>query len=195
MDIKIDDPRLTSPQCTSLAPVETVHENQWFTVKNRGGFFTTEYQHPQVIVLPIVDNHSIVMVRVKRPVIVDTPLELPAGSAKENEKPVQAAARELAEETGIEIHDHKRFEMLPPISGTPNRNPNLLHIFKIHLSTQEFNNRNKHDREIESVALLDFEKAYSLLISGEIYVAVPIAVITRYLLSRTSIKQFFSKIK
>jgi len=114
----INDPRLISPQCFSLTPIETVHENPWFVVRNRGGYFTTEYKQPQVIILPIVDNNSIVMVRVKRPVIADIALELPAGSTKEHETPIRAAARELAEETGIEINGLERFEMLSPVSNS-----------------------------------------------------------------------------
>ena len=41
----------------------------------------TDHEFPQVIILPVVDNDSIVMVKVKRPVINDETLELPAGSA------------------------------------------------------------------------------------------------------------------
>jgi len=178
----INDPRLTSPQCFSLTPVETVHKNPWFVVRNRGGYFTTEYKRPQVIILPIVDNNSIVMVKVKRPVIADITLELPAGSAKENETPLQAAARELSEETGILINDLERFKLSPPISGSPNRNPNLLHIFQIVISMSEFKNKKIHDKEIESVELFSFKEVSTLLSQGKIYVAIPIAVITRFLL-------------
>jgi len=184
MNKRTDDPRLIAPQCLSLVPVKTIHDNQWFTVKNRGGFFTTEYRHPQVIILPIVDNHAVVMVRVKRPIIADAPLELPAGSAIDHESPVQAAARELFEETGIRVADLDRFKILPPIAGAPNRNPMLLHILKVDLSSHEFTHRGKHDDEVESVALYEFKDLRSLLMEGGIYVAVPIAVISRYLLSR-----------
>lgn len=178
----LHDPRLISPQCFDLTPVETVHENPWFVVRNRGGYFTTEYKRPQVIILPIVDNNSIVMVKVKRPVIADTTLELPAGSAKENETPLQAAARELAEETGILINELNRFKLSLPISGSPNRNPNLLHVFQIVISMSEYENKKIHDKEIESVELFSFKEVSTLLSQGKIYVAVPIAVITRFLL-------------
>lgn len=99
----LDDPRLVTAQCISLTPVETVHENLWFSVRNRKGYFTIEYNKPQVLILPIVDNNAIVMVMVDRPVVADITLEIPDGGAKDNESPVEAAARELAEETGISI--------------------------------------------------------------------------------------------
>ncbi len=180
---EIDDPRLLSPQCSSLIPVETVHENPWFAVRNRGGYFTVEYSRFQVIILPVVENHSIIMVRVKRPVLNDICLELPAGGAMYGELPVQAAARELAEETGIEIQDLRRFIMLPPISVSPNRNPNLAHIFQVHISMNEYEMRKEHDKEIESVELFPSDEIQRMICEGEIYISMPIAVLSRYLMS------------
>jgi 8-oxo-dGTP pyrophosphatase MutT (NUDIX family) len=181
----LNDPRLISPQCFNLTPVETLHENPWFVVRNRGGYFTTEYKRTQVIILPVVDNNSIVMVRAKRPVIADTTLELPAGDAKENETPVQAASRELAEETGLEINDLPRFKMLSPISNSPNRNPKLLYIYEVDISKQEYENRklNEEDNEIGSVECFEFDDIQKLILQGQLYVSVPLAVVSRFLLN------------
>jgi ADP-ribose pyrophosphatase len=181
----INDPRLISPQCYSLTPVTTVHENPWFVVQNRGGYFTTEYIYPQVIVLPIVDHNSIVMIRAKRPVIADITLELPAGSAKENETPLQAATRELAEETGIDIKDLNRFEMLPPISDSPNRNPKLLYVYQINLLEEEYENRRLNDTEVAGVECMRFEDIKERILQAKIYVTIPLAIISRFLLGIT----------
>jgi ADP-ribose pyrophosphatase len=124
------------------------------------------------------------MVRVKRPVVADMTLELPAGSTKPAESPLQAAARELEEETGIRVPDLNRFERIPPLSGTPNRNPCLLHIFSVRLTGSEFEQRQGHDDEITAVELFSLEEAARLIAQGDIYVAVPVAVLSRYLLSR-----------
>lgn len=136
MPVRIDDPRLSAPLNVFRLhqPVRTVHINPWFVVRDRGGYFPTEYKQPQVIILPIIDNHSILMIRVKRPVIADSTLELPAGSVKRNEPPLTAAAREFAEETGIEIEDTRRFMAKAPISSSPNRTPTLMYIYQIFLS-------------------------------------------------------------
>jgi len=182
---EIDDPRLLSPQCLSLTPVETVHENPWFAVRNRGGYFTVEYSRFQVIILPVLENHSIVMVRVKRPVINDETLELPAGSSEENETPIQAAYRELIEETGIKIGDLKRLRILHPINNSPNRNPNLMYIFMAHITQQEYENRCEHDKEIIDVECFSFEEVQRLIVNGDIYVTVPMAVISRFIMSDT----------
>jgi len=132
--------------------------------------------------LPVVDRNSIIMVKAKRPVIADSPLELPAGGAKKDEMPGEAAVRELAEETGIRISDLKRLNELPPFSNSPNRNPNLTCIFEIQLTRDEFETRSRHDEEIEEVRLFNFDEIRKMLIEGEIYVAVPAAVIARHLL-------------
>lgn len=182
MTFEFDDPRLFAPQCISLTPVETVHENPWFLVRNRGGYFTIEYRRPQVIVLPVVANHSFVMVRVKRPIIADIPLELPAGNLEENESALRAGAREMAEETGIEIKDLHRFKMLPPVAHSPNRNPQLFYVYQISLTQQEYDQRNSHDDEISSVECLHFDDVIKMIIHGEIYVSIPVAVISRFLL-------------
>ena len=55
------------------------------------------------------------MVRVRRPVIADNTLELPAGGVRMDESPIEAACRELSEETGIEISDLNRFDAQAPM--------------------------------------------------------------------------------
>lgn len=142
-----------------------------------------EYHQPQVVILPVVDNHSIVMARVKRPVISDSALELPAGGAKENEAPLEAAAREFKEETGIKIEELDRFQLLPSIAISPNRYPVLPWIYQIDLSKQEFDKRDPHDDEVVSVECFTFEEVKEKIIQGEIYVSLPLAIVSRFLFS------------
>lgn len=176
------DLRMTQSQvCPNLQPVETIHMNDWFTIRNRGGYYTLENNLPQVVILPVVENGSIVMVRVKRPVIEDITLELPAGGMELEEDPSAGAARELTEETGIAIKDLSRFIPMPPLAVSPNRNPKLLYIFRIYLTKGEFEQRRLHDDEIESVESIEFSDVERKIANGEIYVTVPIAVISTYL--------------
>ncbi len=177
------DSRLTSIACPGLTPVATLHENEWFTVRNRGGYYTTEYRLAQVIVLPVVEDAGIVMIRVKRPVIGDTTLELPAGAIEHGESPVEGAAREFAEETGIAIPE-SRFRAMAPMSTSPNRMPKLVYVFRVDLSLQEFDRRNPHDNEVESVHCVPLGQVIDLITSGSVYVALPVAVIASYLFSR-----------
>jgi 8-oxo-dGTP pyrophosphatase MutT (NUDIX family) len=184
----INDPRLTEPICTTLVPIETIHNNEWFSVRNRGGHYTIEDNQPQVMILPIVDNKAIAMVRVHRPIINDITLEIPAGGTQKNETPIDAAMREFKEETGIPINNKMRFEMVSPLVHII-RSPLLSYFFQLHLSQDEFNNRLAHDSEIASVECFEFDEVLRKIIKGEIYIGLQIAVITRYLL-KNAIESF-----
>ena len=175
------DPRLSTLACPELVPVETLHENPWYSVRNRGGFFTVEYRLRQAVVLPVVNQDSIAMVRVKRPVINDTPLELPAGALEKDEDAATGAARELLEETGIKVTNLDRFISMAPISVSSTRNPNLSYIFKVDISEKEYVNRQPHDDEIYSVERFAINDLAKKMASGEIYVSLTLAVLGIFL--------------
>jgi 8-oxo-dGTP pyrophosphatase MutT (NUDIX family) len=179
-----EDRRQFASQCEALVPVETVHENPWFVIKNRGGYYTIEYASPQVIVLPVVDSNWIVTVRVKRPVLQDSPYELPAGGSLEGESLDQTASRELKEETGIEINDLSRFIKKLNLFNSPNRDPQPLDVFQISLTREEYDRRLPHDHEVAAVSLFSFDELVEMIVMGDLYISASIAVIARYLFSR-----------
>ena len=170
--------------CPDLVPVLPIHRNPWFKVMSRGSYYTIEYDRPQVVVLPILNGDSIIMVRVCRPLIDDFPLELPAGDSMNGEIPRLAAMREFIEETGIRIEDSLRFVPELPISEMPGRIPVLLSAFSIEVSQSEFDSRSRHDNEISSVEVLSFTEIARKIVNGEIYLSSPIAIISRLLLKR-----------
>lgn len=170
--------------CPVLQPVSLVHKNPWFTVYNRGGYFTTEPNEPQIAVLPIVDHKAIVLVKAKRPVIADNTWELPAGGAIINEIPEYAAARELTEETGINI-PKERFKTLKPLSVCPNRYPTHPHLFQVNISQHEFLQRGPHDDEITEVGSFTFSEVKQMIIDGILYITLPTTIISRFLLELT----------
>jgi 8-oxo-dGTP pyrophosphatase MutT (NUDIX family) len=175
------DPRLSEISCTSLTPVAELHLNKWFALRNRGGIFTIDHHHPHVVVLPVVENRAFVMVRVKRPILDDLILELPAGAADDGESPEEGAVREFAEETGIHIEPNRLIPM-PPLAVMPNRIPKLIYVFRVNISQDEFDGRGLHDDEIDCVELVPFGVAIDRIASGEIYAAASIAIIGTHLL-------------
>ncbi|MBF0460631.1 MAG: NUDIX hydrolase [Magnetococcales bacterium] len=183
------DARLAGQEvCPSLQPVTVLHENEWFVVRNRGGYFTAEPREPQLVVLPVVERDHIVLVRVIRPVLDDATFELPAGGFHPaQETPFQGAARELAEETGIVIEDLDRFKPLPSLAVSPNRIPRLVHLFQVDLSWAEFDQRRPHDHEICSVHCLPLPEVARMILKGEIYVTMPVALIGRYWIARAMV--------
>ena len=57
--------------------------------------------HPgAVVLLPLLDQDTVVLIENSRPSVGETLLELPAGTRESDEPPEQTAARELVEETG-----------------------------------------------------------------------------------------------
>ena len=177
-----DDPRLIAAQCGSLVPVAEVHRNPWFSVYDRSGRFTVEYHQRQVAVLPVVDGASVVMVRPKRPVLDDCPLEFPAGGVESDENPAAAAARELCEETGIGPIDVTRFIPLPPIGTAPNRTPLLGSIFRVDLTAAEYRSRGEPDDEVVTVELLGSDEVRQLVTGGGIYVTLPLSMLLHFFL-------------
>lgn len=168
--------------CPELQPVFLAHQNSWFRVMSRGSYYTMEYERPQVVILPVLEGNSIIMIRVKRPLVNDCPLELPAGDSEPAETPRMAAMREFWEETGIRIEDPLRFVPELPISEMPGRIPVLLSVFRVDLNQREFDTRIRHDNEIVSVEALPFIDAVRKLIDGDIYLSSPAAIVSRLLL-------------
>jgi len=126
------------------------------------------------------------MVRVRRPVIADNTLELPAGGVQKNETLIEAACRELAEETGIKINDLNRYNAQAPMVLTT-RSPVLSHIYQVKITQKEFDERTNHDDEVVSVERFSFNEALEKIEKNEIYVGLHIAILTRYLLQNQHI--------
>jgi ADP-ribose pyrophosphatase len=84
-------------------------------------------QHPPSVVLIPVDGGELVLVRQTRPGSGSRTLELPSGKMGEGETPLEAAARELAEECGLaaeELTEVGTFWTAPAYSTE------LVHVFE-----------------------------------------------------------------
>jgi ADP-ribose pyrophosphatase len=168
--------------CPQLQPVNDEYDNDWFSVKNRGGYYTFEPKGEQVAVLVTMED-SVLLVKVHRPVINDNTWELPAGGCAINESPVDGACRELHEETGILVAK-ERLKPITSMSICPNRYVSNPHIFSVEITAEEFNTRSMHDDEILAVQLFSFIEIKEMLLTNQIYVALPALTLAKLLLER-----------
>ena len=105
-----------------------VHNNPYFSVKNKNNYFSIHFNQDQVVILPIVDNKHILFVKTIRP-LFDFPLiELPAGGVDNNESKKEAAIRELGEETGIYLNTSDSLKKIKPLNILPSRSNQMLNI-------------------------------------------------------------------
>lgn len=99
---------LDGPPGVSLVSSELLADSPWRAAVRdrlaRAGGGETAYTYlaaPRaVFVVPVTDAGEVVLVRQYRHPVRDWTLEVPAGSVEDGEAPLEAAARELAEETG-----------------------------------------------------------------------------------------------
>lgn len=156
----------------------------WFTILQKDSFFTLEYSNPQVVILPIVENLQILLVKVKRPIIGVSTWELPAGGIEFGETAQEGALRELGEETGVLIDDKNRLKPMNTLVISPTRMPMFPSLFSINITKEEFELRQSHDDEIEEVGLFSFDEIRQMILKEEIFVSLPLAILSRFLLTQ-----------
>ena len=94
-----------------------------------------------------------------------------------------AALRELSEETGIKITDPNRLNVLPSLNTIPSRTAQMIKIFQINISMDEYEKRVSHDHEVAGTLLLAKNQVVSRIKSGKIFVAITIAICLQHIIT------------
>ena len=126
---------------------EIVYQSPWVNlyldkVRFPNGFVIEKYHlldFPRSAVTAIVENDlgQIVFARVCRYTTGLTEWELPAGGVETGESIIEAASREVLEETGYTSQDHQLIYSYYPMNGSANKQFHIVHCKAIELK-QEF---------------------------------------------------------
>ncbi len=138
-------------------------------------FYVLEYPD-WINVIAITEDGHFVMERQFRYGLGKTCYEIPAGVIEKGETPLEAARRELAEETGFGGGEWK--EMMV-VSGNPSTTSNLTHSF-LATGVRKISDQHLDSTEDLSVCLLTEDQVRQLLVSDKIRQALMAAPLWKY---------------
>ena len=164
-DYLIRRPWLTARRDTVELPNGTVNPE----------FYVLEYPD-WVNVLAVTTDNKFVMIRQYRHGIGETRYELCAGVVDPGEEPLEAAQRELSEETGF---GGGVWEKIMVISGNPSTTNNLTHCY-LAKGVERISGQHLESTEDISVHLLTVDEVKHLLLNDEIKQALMLAPLWRY---------------
>ena len=141
-----------------------VFENPYFKVKVRNHILSLTNLKGGVVVLPITEDHKVLMVKVYRPAIDKTVLELPRGFKEQGETSEESAKRELLEETNISSTELISLGSIYPDSGLVNSEVDLFIAKDIkmdHIILQEIEGLKEYE-------VIDYSTVLNLALNGKI---------------------------
>lgn len=133
-------------------------------------------QHPgAVVILPMLDDNTILLIRNYRHAVGQYLLELPAGTLNKGELPMNAAGRELLEETGYLAH---RIKPILSFFASPGILSEKLYLFGAYdLEKRQSAPELGEDIEVQET---DLNKAIDMIHDGAIQDAKTIASLLSY---------------
>ena len=132
--------------------------------------------HPgAVVILPLLDEKTVLLIRNKRYAVDQVLMELPAGTLEPKEPPINCAGRELLEETGYLA---KRLKVLASFFTSPGILSEKMYAFVAYdLQKSKPALEEGEEIEVQPTALTD---AIAMIKTGEIADAKTIAVLLMF---------------
>ena len=138
------------------------------------------YHHEAVAVVAINENNEILLVKQYRYPIGRELTELPAGVLENGENPLEAAKRELLEETG---YSAEHWELLTCIYTSPGVHDEKIYIYSAS-NLQKISGQNLDEDELLTFETVPFDKVFEMVCTGKIMDAKTIAGVLLYNVKR-----------
>lgn len=174
-----------------LISSKPIFESKWLTLKNNSydignGQIRPDYYHidrPDYVLIIAIDKAGkIAVVRQYRRGVDEILFELPAGWIEKDETPVQAAERELREETGFK----GKGVLLGKLNPQPAFMSMRANVVLVQIES-EFTAENVSGDEVIEKHLFDINKIKEMITNGEINDMGFVSAINLYLLSKKEI--------
>lgn len=139
-----------------------------------------------VSVLPITKENEIVVVKQYRPAVDDITIDIPGGGiyTRKGEKPIDAAHRELKEETGYESNNLYELDILYPDSG---RSEQIRYIF---VAEELVAGKQKLEKtEFIKTLKIPYQKVLKMIQTGEIKETTLVLAVLLHRLRKSSLKK------
>ena len=160
-------------------PIFSLHERNLNPEKDSDNPTFYVLEAPEWInILAITPDAQIVLVEQYRAGTDETTLEIPGGMVDAGETPLEAARRELLEETGF--HSDSWSE-LGRVSSNPAILSNYTHLF-LAKNCEQIQEQNTEGNEDIAVHIMDLKRFFELIRSGIVHHAIVVSAVAKYLL-------------
>lgn len=135
-------------------------------------------------VIALTDDQQIVLVEQYRHGVDTITLEIPGGMADPGEDPIEAAKRELSEETGFSTSDWHSFGK---VSSNPAILTNYTHLYFAENCEKTAPQQTDGHEDIK-VHVLPLKDFYDLVENGDIHHSIVVAAVAKLLLKRPELR-------
>ena len=166
-----------------------IYKNKYLRIKKSKDYYFYDENEIQVMILPVVNKQKFIFVKQYRKPLNKITYEFPAGGCLDKtEKPIDAAIRELKEETGVSLSKNK-FKKLNTVSSNHQRKTKLVHIYLAKIGKKDFRNKSKViSSEISNIEIKSFTEVVTMFKKKKIISGVVGFVFLNYLINQKKIK-------